>query len=122
MILYVAADLLWATRIKATAEAVGVAARPVRSEEMLLARLADSPVHALIVDLEAGDLGIRLIERLRADAGPGVAIRVLAFGPHVDVEAMERARLAGADRVMARGAFSDQLPDLLAQLDASPGE
>ncbi|MBK7404366.1 MAG: hypothetical protein IPJ41_06945 [Phycisphaerales bacterium] len=117
MILYAASDLLWATRIKATAEAIGVAARPVRSEEMLLARLADSPVRALIVDLETGDLGPRLIELVKARAN----LPVLAFGPHVAIEAMDAARRAGADRVMARGAFSDRLADLLTTLDAPPG-
>ena len=34
-VLFLAADLIWATRIKATAEDLGVAARPVRTMEML---------------------------------------------------------------------------------------
>lgn len=80
---------------------------------MLRARLADSPVRALIVDLEA-ETALELIRDLRA-AGKG-AVRVVAFGPHVAVQAFEDARAAGADAVMARGAFSARLPAVLKQL------
>jgi len=121
MILYHAADLFWATRIKTTADALGIAARPARNLEMLQARLADSPVAALIVDLDAVDSALVLINRLR---GPNAtpterAIRVVAFGPHVAVEAFQAARDAGADRVLPRGAFSNRLPDWLNALNAA---
>ena len=123
MILYQAADLLWATRIKGTAEALGIAARPARTVEMLEARLADSPVRALVVDLDAPEAALLLINRLR---GPNAtpterSVRLLAFGPHVAVEAFEAARRAGADRVLARGAFARHLPDWLKALDGSEG-
>ncbi len=119
MILYLSADLLWGTRIKGTAEALGIGARPVRSLEMLEARLADSPVHALVVDLEALDVGLALIHRLRGSRATPTerGIKVLAFGPHVEVEAFEQAREAGADKVLPRGAFSARLPEWLAALD-----
>jgi hypothetical protein len=65
MVLYCAADLLWATRIKSTADALGVPCRPARTVEMLEARLSDSPVRALLVDLEAGENALALIRRLR---------------------------------------------------------
>lgn len=54
MILYCCADLIFATRIRSTGEAIGVATRPVRSVERLRAALAEQPAGALIVDLEAG--------------------------------------------------------------------
>ena len=120
MIVYSAADLVWATRIKSTAEAVGVEARPVRSVEMLDARLGDSEVRGLIVDLEAAEVGLELIraagEDLRARG-----VRVVAFGPHVAVETLQAARDAGAHEVMPRGAFSNALPDLLVALEAGSG-
>src|SRR5688572_17399647 len=53
MIVYCAADLLWATRIKATADSLAIPCRPARSVDMLKARLADSDVRAVIVDLDA---------------------------------------------------------------------
>jgi hypothetical protein len=123
MILYHSADLLWATRIKGTAEAIGLAARPVRSTDMLDARLGDSPVKALIVDLDAPEIAMELINRLR---GPNASpteklIRIVAFGPHVAVEAFASARNAGANQVLARGAFSRHLPEWLTALSSDPG-
>lgn len=113
MILYFAADLIWATRIKSTAESLGVACRPARSRDMLLARLADSDVRTLIVDLETGPDGIEMIRTLRQQPAADPPIRVIAFGPHVNHDALRSAKEAGADRVMTRGAFDQQLTEIL---------
>lgn len=117
MILYFAADLLWATKIKKTGEACGVPCRPVRSTEMLDARLADSPVRGLVVDLDAPESALELIRALRSR--PSAAnIRILAFGPHIATEALDQARLAGANVVLARGAFDRRLQDCLSELNS----
>lgn len=122
MILYLASDLLWASKIKGTAEAMGIHARPVRSLEMLQSRLGDSPpadpVKALVVDLEAGPLALELIGHLRSLA-QHATIRVLAFGPHVNVDTLEAARVAGAELVLPRGAFASRLPSILRELDSA---
>ena len=121
MILYCASDLLWATRIKATADSLGIPCRPARNPEMLAARLGDSDVRGMIVDLEAGDVALSLIRSLRSDPPPGgqtaKRIPVIAFGPHVATEALQAARQAGADRVMTRGAFDSGLVELLRTLE-----
>jgi hypothetical protein len=121
MIVYFAADLLWATRIQATAKQVEVSCRPVRSVDMLKARLADSDVRAAIVDLDNAVVAVELIDALRGKDGldPGQRIHILAFGPHVAEEAFCRAREAGADTVLARGAFDRRLPDILRELGVS---
>lgn len=87
---------------------------------MLQARLGDCDVRALIVDLES-EGGMELIGYLR---GPGAGpkergVRIVAFGPHVALEALRGAESAGADAVMARGAFSRQLPEILRLLGGS---
>ena len=89
---------------------------------MLEARLVDSPVRSLIVDLESEN-GLSLIRRLRGERADEQSrgIRVVAFGPHVAVEMFQEAKRAGADAVMARGAFSGRLPEILRQLVADPG-
>ncbi len=121
MILYLASDLLWATRVKATAADLGIAARPVRDLGMLEARLGDSPVRGLIVDLEAEGAWAGMIERLRGErAGARErSIGIVAFGPHVAVDRLEAARRAGADRVLARGAFDRDLASILSGLMGS---
>lgn len=122
MILYCAADLIWASKIKGQADALGVPCRPARNLEMLEARLVDSPVRALIIDLEA-EHAMALLDRLRAGAKGEAerAIRVVAFGPHVAVDALRGAKAQGADAVMARGAFNAQLASLLTGLGATTG-
>ncbi|QYU67219.1 hypothetical protein J4558_20075 [Leptolyngbya sp. 15MV] len=118
MIVYCASDLMWATRIRATAEDVGVAARPVRSVDMLRARLADSPVRCLVLDPEAPEASLEMLKALRGHNGspaldPDRRVRVVAFAPHVKTELMAHAAALGADRVLTRGAFDHTLADLL---------
>lgn len=40
-------------------------------------------------------------------------VRVIAFGPHVDREALQKARQIGADQVLARSVFFEKLGELL---------
>jgi DNA-binding NarL/FixJ family response regulator len=89
---------------------------------MLEARLVDSPVRSLIVDLESGATGMALIRRLRDESADekAKAIRIVAFGPHVAVDMFQEAKRAGADAVMPRGAFSARLPEILRQLAGEP--
>lgn len=119
MILYLASDLLWATRIKATARALGIEARPVRDPAMLEARLGDSPVRGLILDLEAGEAALAMLAHLRGSQASQAtqAIRIVAFGPHVDAAGLEAARAAGADLVLPRGAFDRRLEEILRSID-----
>ncbi|TVQ32297.1 MAG: hypothetical protein EA376_06520 [Phycisphaeraceae bacterium] len=144
MILYFAGDLIWATKIKGAADAMGLPCRPVRSIEMLDARLADSPVSSLIVDLDHPGEALEMIRHVRAEAadaeatgpesgeklegglppaGAGVSsgkspgrIRIVAFGPHVERAVLQQARDAGADDVLTRGAFDHNMPEILTSL------
>lgn len=118
MILYFASDLIWATRIKSAADDLGVPCRPVRNPDMLAQRLADSAPVALILDLETEEAGLDLLRALRADPR-GSGMRVLAFAPHVKKDMMQRAREAGADEVLTRGAFDHDLVKILVRLSAS---
>lgn len=123
MILYCAADLLWATKIKSTADALKIPCRPVRSLEMLEARLVDSPVRAVLIDLEAQPIAGQIIDRLRGGtpAGQIGSIRLLAFGPHVAVDQLRAAKAAGVETVMARGALHARLAIILQDLASSDG-
>lgn len=119
MILYLASDLMWATRIKATGEDVGVPCRPVRTLDMLIARLADTPdIAALILDLESPDIALAMLDHLRINP-PNTSIRTLCFAPHVKRELMQQALDAGAQQVLPRGAFDHDLADILIRLEGS---
>lgn len=120
MIVYCIHDLIFATKVHSTAEALGVTCRPARDTEALRKRLdrvddgkANDAVSAVVVDLTIGDTALDLVELAKAHAAGPI---VVAFAPHVEVERMDAAGRRGADRVMPRGAFSAQLPDLLCEL------
>ncbi len=120
MILYLAGDLLWASKIKAEALAAGVTARPVRTPAMLEERLSEGGVRALIVDLDRAEEAMAMLGRVR---GPGAgeierALRVVAYGAHTDAAALRAAREAGADEVLTRGQMQQRLPELVRGLAA----
>jgi DNA-binding NarL/FixJ family response regulator len=116
---YCTTDLIFATRIRSTAESLGVPARPARDTAALDNRLrrvddgkANDPVTGVMVDLEMGEAGLGLIEQVKAFDG---GIPVVAFGSHVATELLQAARRRGADFVMPRSQFTMLLPDLLRQ-------
>lgn len=119
-VLYLASDLIWATKIKSTAEAIGVEARPVRSIEMLTARLEDTEAAALILDLEAAETALAMLDFLKGPDAPDHAgtIRTLAFAPHVKRDIIDEARVRGAHEVLTRGSFDHDLPEILLRLAA----
>jgi CheY-like chemotaxis protein len=117
MIVYCCADLIFATKVRSTAESLGIVTRPVRDADMLQKRLdrvddgkANEPVTGLIVDLDTGAAGLDMIDQVRAhDAG----IPVVAFGSHVAADQLNAARARGANPVLPRSAFTARLPELL---------
>lgn len=130
MIVYCCTDLLFATKVRSTAEALDVVSRPVRNAEMLQKRLdrvddgkPNDAVRALFIDLEApvegGDVMdlIRMAKAPRSE-GESSPVEVIAFASHVAVELLQAAPKAGANGVFTRGAFTQQLPELLAKYRA----
>jgi hypothetical protein len=89
---------------------------------MLEARLSDSEVRGILIDLEAGDRAFELMERLRGEAATqrDRGIRIVAWGPHVDTDSLELAARAGADEVLARGAFDRRMSSILTSLSQPP--
>lgn len=124
MLIYCCADLLFSTRIRATAEDLKVGSRPARDADALAKRLnrvddgkLNDPVTGVMIDLDLGEAGLALLKQVKAfDA----AIPVVAFGAHVAVEILQAARENGADFVMPRGSFVAHLPDLVKRLSGEP--
>lgn len=107
------ADLIFASRIQGAARSAGVPVRIVRTgEEVVESARAEAP-RVILLDLEARRVNIvGVIEKLRADEATA-SVPIVVFGPHVEGEALVAAREAGADRVLARSAFVQQLPRLV---------
>ncbi len=118
LILFFASDLVWATRIKRTAEGLGIACRPVRDNQKLSLRMDEFEVRGLIIDLETEQGGIDMVQAARAHPS-GNDVRIICFGPHVREDLLAQASQVGADRVLVRGAFDRRLVEILHELDGS---
>jgi CheY-like chemotaxis protein len=117
------ADLLFASRIRGAAAAVGASVQTVGNPGALKRIVAERRPRLVLIDLDArvGDAP-GVIAELK-EAASAEKPRVIAFGSHLDREVLLAARAAGADRVLARSAFVRELHAILGGMDiASPDE
>ncbi len=110
-------DMIFAAKIRATAEQLGVNVEFPRTDAALLAVAHAVPPALILVDLHTTRHDFAaLAAALKAD--PALAgVPLIGFFSHVNLELMQRARAAGFDRVLARSGFVKQLPELLTQAD-----
>lgn len=105
-------DLMFGSRIRSAAGQAGVTTVFVRAAGDLAARAVGADL--ILLDLATRWLDAPVVIRaLKADPLTA-AVPIVAFGPHVEADALMAARTAGADRVVARSAFVRMLPELLA--------
>ncbi len=103
-VLVLCRDLLFQSRITATARESGVAVMTIRNPDALTGVAG----RLLIVDLnQAGT--IEAAGAWRTAAGR----KVIGFVSHVDAATATAAKAAGVDRVMARSAFVTHLAEIL---------
>ena len=114
-------DLLFLSRIREAGRAAGIEVRAVRGASDLL-DAARRDARLVLVDADSQRLPWQAaVAALRAEPATG-ALPVIAFVSHVRADRAEAARAAGASRVLARSAFVEQLPDLVAQALNPPTE
>jgi CheY-like chemotaxis protein len=117
-VLAVLSDLLFRSKIDEVARRLGLTLRVARSKEQLERHLATVSPSIALVDLEESALDpSETIRRLKSLAEPP---RIIAFAGHtnvdaINVDAIRAGRDAGADAVLARSAFTAQLPRLLGE-------
>jgi CheY-like chemotaxis protein len=107
-------DLIFTSRITATARTLGLTLKAARSVEALEALARQQAPSGVLVDLGNPGLEVRdLIARLKT-ACP-VMPRLVAYGSHVDAAGLRAARASGCDLVLPRSAFVEQLPTTLGE-------
>jgi PleD family two-component response regulator len=114
MVLALVDDLMFASKIKTTATQIGVTVTFARSSDAALTAMRASTPALVIFDLNnprTDPLGT--VAAMKLDAALA-SIPTLGYASHVQVEVINAARAAGVDEVLARSAFTTQLPDLLA--------
>lgn len=117
-------DLLFKSKISETAAGLGFEAKFPRSPEKLLAAVRESPPDLLVLDLNSSRFEpLRLLREIRS-AGETRDIPTVGFLSHVQKDLAAAARRSGCDRVMARSAFTRDLPRVLAgdDTDGAAGE
>jgi CheY-like chemotaxis protein len=107
-------DLLFRSKISETASTLGVEALFPRSPKKLLEKVHESPPDLLVLDLNSARFEpLQLLLELKSDeASRGVP--VVGFLSHVQKDLALAARESGCDRVVARSAFTRDLPEILA--------
>jgi DNA-binding NarL/FixJ family response regulator len=104
-------DLIFSSRITGTASQVGATCKIVKDLASLQDSLEAGEVDSVLMDLSCDGLAFEEAIRTIKSKRPGV--RIVAFCSHVQTELMTQAKSAGADLVLPRSAFVQQLPQLL---------
>jgi PleD family two-component response regulator len=106
-------DLLFRSKISETAAQLGVEAAFPRSPRKLLEAARESPPDLLILDLNSARFEpLTLLQSLKSDEATK-DVPTVGFLSHVQKDLAAAAREAGCDHVMARSAFSRDLPKVL---------
>lgn len=111
-LLALVSDLLFTVKITDAAKRAGMQAEFVKSEKELFEKLHSKPA-LIILDLNfTGVQPLKLISKLKHN--PDLKdTSLLAYVSHVDGELKQKAHEMGCDIVMARSAFSQNLPMIL---------
>lgn len=98
-------DLIFTSRVTATARAHGLTVVAAKTADALLAKAAAVPPGGVILDLHNPTLDVAAVLAALKPLG----VRVVAYGSHVDAERLKAARQAGCDLVMPRSQFVEKL-------------
>ena len=111
-ILAAVADLFFSIKISDTAKKTGVAVEFVKDGPSLLDKAAGNPA-LIIFDLNFESIQpLQLISRLKSNPETK-GISLMGYLSHVQGELKQQAQEAGCDVVLARSAFSQNLPQIL---------
>src|SRR5262249_39629325 len=113
MVLVAVDDLLFSSKIRATAKQAGVDISFARTPPEILDQAAALKPALAIFDLNSAKADpVTTIAALKND--PSLAsIRTVGFVSHVHTDLIDAARAAGTDDVMPRSAFAARLADIL---------
>jgi CheY-like chemotaxis protein len=117
-ILGILTDLFFRVKIEDAAKRSGLVAVFATTEEAALEHVRKERPLVAVVDLNCAAIDpIRLVAELKN--GGRAALPVIGFISHVEAERRLQAQNAGYDAVLARSAFSSNLPQLLRQYSES---
>ena len=104
-------DMFFASKIRATAESLGVSIRFMRTFDAVIEGLENEKPDLVIFDLH--NQKVDVLGSAKELKNMDKEIRLLGFFSHVEVELQRSALAAGFDRVLPRSAFTRDLADIL---------
>jgi DNA-binding NarL/FixJ family response regulator len=121
MVLAAVDDLLFSSKIRATARQAGVDVTFARTPQDIIDQARAQKPSLIVFDLNSAKTEpVTTIAALKADSALRSS-RILGFASHVHTELIAAARQAGADQVLPRSAFAGNLAEiLLSSQDAAP--
>ncbi|MDZ4684154.1 MAG: hypothetical protein SH850_03640 [Planctomycetaceae bacterium] len=117
MIVLITRDVFFASKITGTAALLGLKTVTVSGSDQVAEVVTGSEISGLILDLGSGVSPEQAMQSLPVESRE----RTIAFGAHVDTEALAAAAQAGFHTVLPRSRFSAELPQLLRGLSESDG-
>ncbi len=112
-ILAVLEDLLFRVKISDAAKRTGLEVEYVNSEKDAIDKAKQDKPLLVILDLNVHSVQpLKLIAKLKGDTATK-GISVIGYVSHVQGELKQKAQETGCDLVMARSAFSQNLPMIL---------
>lgn len=105
-------DLIFTNKIKSTAAELGFLILVADNSEQVNSLIESHQPQVVFIDLTAGALvGPAALDTYHRSAH--LTTWFVAFGPHVDVNALADAKAAGCQVVLPRSKFTAELPDLM---------
>jgi len=105
-------DLIFTTKVKGTAAALGYRIQVAGDPLLAKSLIQTSQPRVVFVDLTAGEMAApSALSAYLKLAGP--AVWFVAFGPHVEAQSLNLARAAGCQAVLTRSKFAAELPELM---------
>lgn len=105
-------DLMFTVKINEAAKRAGFDVSFVKTEKDVYALAAEKP-SLIIIDLNTNAVPVLKVAEHLKSSPETKNISVIAYLSHVQVELKQKAQETGIDMVMARSAFSTNLPQIL---------
>lgn len=112
-VLFLCPNLMFASRVSGAASTLKIPLQVLAQSGELAGKLSPE-TQLVIVDLGQSGIDLPQVVALVREKSP--AAKIVAFGSHVDVQALATARAAGCDEVMPNSQFDRTYVELLKSL------
>jgi PleD family two-component response regulator len=115
MVLALVDDLMFTSKIRTSANQLGVTVAFARSTDAALAEMRKTRPAVVILDLNGSRTDpLGTIAAMKADSALA-SVPTVGFVSHVQADVIEAARKAGVGEVLARSAFTQRLAEILSR-------